>query len=189
MLAPAFDVADLEAGALEIGDGPAEIVEFAAWKDVARQRLELRPLLAGAGSVTPARTGDGVMQVESARLQKALHGLEVGLEIGKADVLEHADRDDLVEQAFALEKRVVALLERDPVGKSAPLRLLARERDLLLRQRYADHLRAECSAAWQASEPQPLPMSSKVSPGRSLSLRQVMSSFCCCAVSRLSLQS
>ena len=54
VLAPAFDVADLEAGALEIGDGPAEIVEFAAWKDVARQRLELRPLLAGAGSVTPA---------------------------------------------------------------------------------------------------------------------------------------
>ena len=46
MLAPALDVVDLEAVQLEIGDGAAEIVEFAAGKDVARQRREFRPLLA-----------------------------------------------------------------------------------------------------------------------------------------------
>ena len=66
VFAPALDVAHLEAGEFEIGDGAAEIVELAAGKDVARQRLELRPLLAGARGVAPAGAGDGVMQVESA---------------------------------------------------------------------------------------------------------------------------
>ena len=48
----------------------------------------------------------------------------------------------LSNSAFALHQRVVAQFERHPVGEAKALGLLARERDLLLRQRHADDLRA-----------------------------------------------
>ncbi len=45
VLAPALDVADLEAVELEIGSRASKVVELAAGENVAGQRLEFRPLL------------------------------------------------------------------------------------------------------------------------------------------------
>ena len=76
------------------------------------------------------------MKVESARLQQAVDGLEIRRVIGDPDVLEHADRGDLVE--IALDQRIVAQLDRHLVLESEARDLFLRIGELLLGERHAD---------------------------------------------------
>ena len=82
------------------------------------------------------------MQIEPARLQQPAHGGEIGVEIRRADVLEHADRADLVETLRPLQPRIVGQLERHLVGEPEFGRSPARNRDLFLGQRHADDVDA-----------------------------------------------
>ena len=81
------------------------MVEFAAREDVARQRAVFGLQLAeGAlGALGAAR--DGVVQIEPARPQQPVHGAEIGRVVADADLLEHADRGDLVELALHLREK------------------------------------------------------------------------------------
>ena len=58
------------------------------------------------GALGAAR--DGVVQIEAARPQQPVHGAEIGRVIGDADLLEHADRGDLVELALHLGEVLAA---------------------------------------------------------------------------------
>src|SRR4029077_15791508 len=78
---------------------------------------------------------DRVMQIEPARLQQSVDGLEIGRVVGEADLFEHADRGDLVEAA--LDQRIVAQLERHLVLQTSLGNFLLRIGELLLRQRHA----------------------------------------------------
>ena len=95
----------------------------------------------------------------------------------------------LSKRARPFEPGVVDQFEAHLAGKSEPRRLVAGEFDLALRQRDADDVDAVMARRVAGEQPQPLPMSSIVSPGSSRSLRQTMSSLFACAASRLSLQS
>jgi hypothetical protein len=56
-----------------------------------------------------------VVEVQAARFQQAIDRLEIGRMVGDADVLEHADRSNLVKATF--EACVVAQFERHLVFK------------------------------------------------------------------------
>ena len=79
------------------------MIEFAAWKNIAadRGRGGCIPPAAAAKALEALRAQrDRMMKIEPARLQQAIDGLEVGRMVGIADLLEHADRGDLVEAAL-----------------------------------------------------------------------------------------
>src|SRR5438105_636457 len=109
MLAPRFDVVHLESGELEVGDGHGQVIECAAGKDVADDPAHGGALSAPEALIFPRAYRDRMMEVEPARLEQTVDGLEIGCMVGKADVLEHADRGDLVEAA--LHARIIAQLE------------------------------------------------------------------------------
>src|SRR5450432_1907240 len=77
-----------------------------------------------------------MMKVEAARLQQAVDGLEVRTVVGDSDVLEHADRGDLVESS--VDQRIVAQLDGYLVIESEARDLFLRIGELLLRKRHAD---------------------------------------------------
>src|ERR1700722_9670721 len=89
------------------------MIEFSAGKDVAADRggqSGIPPAAATKALKTLRAQRDRVVEVQAARLQQAIDCLEIGWMVGDADVLEHADRSDLVKAAF--EARVVAHFER-----------------------------------------------------------------------------
>src|SRR5215218_3459430 len=135
VLAPALDVVDLEAVALEALDRVADVVELAARKDVAGQDCELGPFLQEHLVGALRRTGDGMVEEEAVALQHALDGRIVFRVVFPADVLLDADRRHLVE--LALDRRVVLELDPDLALETEALDLLLRVGDLLLGQRDA----------------------------------------------------
>ena len=78
-----------------------------------------------------------MMQEQAAGLQQAMHGLEIGREVGDADMFEHADGGDLVETILALDQRVVAKLDGDAILEAEAFHFFLGVGDLLLRQRHA----------------------------------------------------
>ena len=122
------------------------MIELAARKNVARRpRSAAWDFFLVQALVRRRAERDRVMKVEPARLQQAVDGLEIGGVIGDADMLEHADRGDLVE--LALDQRIVAQLDRHPVLEPEPRDLFLRIGELLLGERHAD--RAERHSAWR----------------------------------------
>lgn len=62
--------------------------------------------------------GDAVVQKQSTRFQQALDRAEIGGEIAQADMFEHADAGDLVEQGIALQVAVIHEFHTDPVQQA-----------------------------------------------------------------------
>ena len=102
MLAPILDVVHLEAVLLEIARRMPMMVEFAAGEDVADHRLVFRALARSALLVALAAPGDRVMQIDPPGSQQPVHRREIGGVVDEADMLEHADRGDLVEAPVEL---------------------------------------------------------------------------------------
>src|SRR5579863_7825646 len=72
------------------------------------------------------------MEIKPARLQQAIDGLKISRMVGDADMLEHADRGNLVELAF--DKRVITQLDRYSVPESKMRDLFPRIGELLFRE-------------------------------------------------------
>ena len=113
MFAPAFNIVNFKAKPLEIGNRHADIVEFGAGENIARDRSIFGPSFAEGLVVALGWPGDGVMQIKTIGLQQAIDRLEIGWMIVYSDMFEHADGSDLVEAA--VDQRVVAQFERDAV--------------------------------------------------------------------------
>src|SRR5262249_61125997 len=97
-----LDIVNLEAVALQIGNRHADVVELATRKNVAPYRSGRLRLLFARALVRGRPERDGMMKVEPARLQQPVDGLEIRRVIRHPDMLEHADRGNLVELAFDL---------------------------------------------------------------------------------------
>src|SRR5436190_9051400 len=111
MLAPGLDVMHLKARTFEIGCRHADMVEFAAGKNVARNGDGLRPLSEKSFAIRLGGARNRMVQIKPLRLQQAMDGLEIGLVVGKSDMFEHADGCNLVEAAF--EARVILQFNGD----------------------------------------------------------------------------
>lgn len=120
---------------LEIAEGHADRIELAAGKDVFDQRLEFRALAQGLLDAALVAPGDGVVQIDAARLEQAMNGREIGGVVGQPEMLEHADRRDLVEGAGQLG--IGLYLDGDAILQSLSTDALAGELSLGLRQRDA----------------------------------------------------
>src|SRR5689334_8919507 len=100
VLAPALDIMNLEAISLQVRDRHSDVIEFAAGENVA---ADCKGLLAVAAEELAIgalrRPRDGVMQIEPGGLEQPMDGPEIARVVFAADVLEHADRRDLVELA------------------------------------------------------------------------------------------
>ena len=132
MPSQALDIADFQADRLGRGQRGVDLLEFAIGEDVPLDEGFVAPpaeqiaLLLRAGPV-----GDGVVEEEAARLQRALHRREVLAEVRGADMLGHADAGRLVEprgrQVAIVAKlhlgAVGQALRRDPLARQAGLRL------------------------------------------------------------------
>src|SRR5512142_315938 len=96
MWAQILDVGDFEAGARDLVDYLRQMRQRAAGKHKAVDELAAGRALRRAVAV--ARR-DTVIERRAARLQQSCDRLEIQRQIGDADMLVHADRDDLVEAA------------------------------------------------------------------------------------------
>src|SRR6266545_4269576 len=81
------------------------------------------------------------MKVEPAGLEQAVNGLEVRRVIGGADMLEHADRGDLVE--IALDQRIVLQFNGYLFLESEARDLVLGVGELLLGERHPERVDAE----------------------------------------------
>src|SRR5262249_26112872 len=86
------------------------MIELATRKNIAPYRGGRLGLLPAMPLIRGRAEGDRMMKVEPARLQPLVDGLEICRVIRDPDMLEHADRCDLVE--IALDLRIVAQLDR-----------------------------------------------------------------------------
>ena len=78
MLAPGFDVVHLEAVPLQVRDRHADMIEFAAGKDVAGDGAGLRRCFAEEFAlVALGGPRDGVMQIEPVGLEQPVDGREI----------------------------------------------------------------------------------------------------------------
>ena len=109
MLAPAFDIVNLEAGFFETGHRAADIVELAAGENIFGQGGEFRAFFARFGGVAFAGPGYRVVQKQPAGFQRAMRRLEIGRVIVNTDMLQHADGGDLVIDAF--DRRIIAAFD------------------------------------------------------------------------------
>src|SRR5262249_19717575 len=89
--AQTLDVHDLEARALDLGQGLAEPGEVAVREDVPVEELGL------AGRLPVELVDDAVVEIEAAVLQHPAHVAEERWIVRDPDVLDHTDRRDLVE--------------------------------------------------------------------------------------------
>src|SRR5579862_7144236 len=89
VFAPAFDIVHLEVVELEIGDGHADMVQLATWKDVAADGRGRGRIPAAASKALEAFRAkrDRVMKIKPARLQQAIDGLKIGRMVGDSDML------------------------------------------------------------------------------------------------------
>ena len=69
--------------------------------------------------VARAAGGDAVVHQQAAGLQQAVDLREVGRQLGAADMLEHADRGDLVERLVLGQLAVVEQLHRHAAAQAA----------------------------------------------------------------------
>ena len=106
VLAPVLHVVDLEAVRLQKLGRMADMVEFGAGEDVADDRRIFPRPLAKLGVAGLGRPGDRMVQIEPVRAQQLAHRGQVGRVIVPADMLEHADRGDLVEAPVELLERL-----------------------------------------------------------------------------------
>ncbi len=127
-----LDVGGPEAGPLERGEGLRQGGDVAAREDVLAD-----PAVGGARLGAAA---DGVDQGHAVLGEQPLHLLEILQEERRADMLEHAHRDDPVEGATHIAE--VGEAEADPVLEPRVLRPALGHRQLLLRQGHAEHLDA-----------------------------------------------
>ena len=119
-----------------------------------------------------ALIGDRVIDEQASRSQRVVRGAKILGKPRAADVLEHADADDLVE-TFATQFTIIAQLDPRATGNAGggdpPLRLFA----LRSAQRDSERRCAPSCAARMTIAPHPQPMSSSRSPGRNRNLRKV----------------
>ena len=85
--------------------------------------------------VALAAPGDGMVQVDAARLQQAVDGREIGGVVGEPEMLEHADRRYLVEAA--VELGIGFHLDGDAVLQPFCADAFAGQLGLRFRQRHA----------------------------------------------------
>ena len=81
------------------------------------------------------------MQIKATRTEQPVDRREVGTVVRQPDLLEHADRSDLVERS--LDMGVVPQLDRHAIVQAGALHTLLRIRILLFRQRNAVRAYAE----------------------------------------------
>jgi hypothetical protein len=92
----------------------------------------------GVGRARPVTSADRVDHRAAVVGQQAFDRLEIGLEVRRADVLEHADRDDAVEGL--VEVAIVGQAELDLVGQARLFGALPGQGQLLGRQGDPGHL-------------------------------------------------
>ena len=139
---------------LDVGDPEAHLLDrrqhlrqgrgVAAGEDVFAQP--------GVGAARRLHAADRMQQHDAVVGQKLLHLGEVFDVVRRADMLEHADRDDAIVAAVLLA--IVEQLEAHPVGDAAFQGSAARHGVLLLGERDAGHVDAVLLAQEQA---QPAP--------------------------------
>src|SRR5271155_1997152 len=105
VLAPCLDVVYFKIMQFEISNRHAEMIEFSPGKDVAADRGRqsgVTPAAATKALETLRAQRNRMVEVQAARFQQAIDGLEIGRMVGDADVFEHADRSNLVKAAFEM---------------------------------------------------------------------------------------
>ena len=82
--------------------------EVSVGEDMGQKKIPL------GGSFPMAKSGDAVVEEKSSILEEVMHLMEIGAVIFATDMLDDADRRDLVELFLGTERAVVA--ELDPAG-------------------------------------------------------------------------
>src|ERR1700738_648777 len=119
MHAPGLDVVHLKTLPFQIRDRHPDVIEIAAGKDVAPDRLRFLAVVAEELAIGAfGRPGDRVMKVEPTRFEQAVDGRKVALVVRVSDMLEHANGRDLVEAA--VQARIILELDRYPVLEPKP---------------------------------------------------------------------
>ena len=128
-----LDVGDPQVGLLDGRDDFRQAGDVAAREDVF--------LGEGVGGARPVHLADRVNQGHAVVVQQAMDGLEIGPEVRRADVFQHADRDDAVE--LLVQVAIVGQAEVGLVGQARLLGALLGQGQLLGRQGDPGHLGAE----------------------------------------------
>ena len=126
-----LDVHDLEARALDLGQRLAEPRKVAVRKHVSIEELDL------ARRLPVELVDDPVVQIEAAVPQPPAHAAEERRIVRNPDVLDHADRGDLVEAGVRGQVTIVAVLDRAAPLEPFPADALGRVVGLRLRQGHA----------------------------------------------------
>ena len=164
MLAPRLDVMHLEAIALEIRDRHAEVIELAAWKDVAQRSPWLRAAFAATALVVArSATRDRMVQVKPAR-PAAADGWSGNRSGSWRCRLARTCRSTRSCRRFRRGANSRGT-RSSPGPRDRGVRLLFGVVVLLPRQRHAVGAHAVVRGGVADSAPQPQPMSSNVSPG------------------------
>jgi hypothetical protein len=107
-----LDVEDLEACVLHSRSDVAHALELGPREDVAREKGH-------SGRVsTRRRMGDAMVQQEPTRPEQPMQALEVRWIVRDTDVLDDADRRDLVERGLAGDVAIVTMLDPSSIGES-----------------------------------------------------------------------
>src|SRR5690606_34199363 len=136
----AFHIDDFQPGLADAAADAHQMRQLAVRKDVAVDEL--------AGTMPDRATvdvpgGDAVIHHQPARTYGVEQPLAVQRQVGVADVLEHADADDLVETAILRQIPVIHKLQGDLLLQSFGGHPFAGQFELFAAEGDAEYLRAE----------------------------------------------
>src|SRR3954467_7235249 len=103
MLTQILDVVHIETVRFQAACRHADRIDLAARENVFDQRLIFRAFAAHAPATVLHPLGDGMMKIDAVWFQQPAYRGKISGVVGEPDMLEHADRRNLVKTALKIE--------------------------------------------------------------------------------------